>query len=56
MFSRKRSLSTESSIIWRKKEETLQNKLKNADEKVAEADRIKKSQLDMLEKDISVHC
>lgn len=50
MFSRKRSLSTESSIIWRKKEETLQNKLKNADEKVAEADRIKKSQLDMLEK------
>lgn len=33
-----------------KKEETLQNKLKNADEKVAEADRIKKSQLDMLEK------
>lgn len=33
-----------------KKEETLQKKLKTADEKVEEADRIKNSQLDMLEK------
>lgn len=33
-----------------KKEETLQKKLKSADEKVAEAERIKHSQLDMLEK------
>ena len=33
-----------------KKEETLQNKLKSADEKMAEAERIKNSQLDMLEK------
>ena len=33
-----------------KKEETLQTKLKTADEKVNEAERIKKSQLDMLEK------
>ena len=33
-----------------KKEETLQNKLKSADEKVNEAERIKKSQMDMLEK------
>ncbi len=51
----KRILSKEESIDRKldnleKKEETLQNKLKNADEKVAEADRIKKSQLDMLEK------
>ena len=36
--------------ILKKKEETLQNKLKSADEKMAEADRIKNSQLDMLEK------
>ena len=33
-----------------KKEETLQSKLKNAEDKLNEADRIKKSQLDMLEK------
>ena len=33
-----------------KKEEALQAKLKTADEKVAEAERIKASQLDMLEK------
>ena len=33
-----------------KKEENLQKKLKTADEKVAEAERIKNSQLDMLEK------
>lgn len=33
-----------------KKEESLQNKLKSADDKVKEAERIKKSQLDMLEK------
>jgi ribonuclease Y len=33
-----------------RKEDSLQAKLKNAEEKVAEADRIKKSQLDMLEK------
>lgn len=33
-----------------KKEETLQSKLKTADEKVNEAERIKRSQLDMLEK------
>ena len=33
-----------------KKEETLQSKLKKADETLAESDRIKKSQLDMLEK------
>ncbi|MBR1863994.1 MAG: ribonuclease Y [Ruminococcus sp.] len=33
-----------------KKEETLQKKLRSADEKVQEADRIKNSQLDMLEK------
>lgn len=33
-----------------KKEETLQNKLRSADEKVKEAERIKKSQMDMLEK------
>ncbi len=33
-----------------KKEETLQSKLKKAEETLAESDRIKKSQLDMLEK------
>ena len=33
-----------------KKEETLQSKLKKADETLAESDRIKRSQLDMLEK------
>ena len=33
-----------------KKEEVLQSKLKKADETLAESDRIKKSQLDMLEK------
>ena len=33
-----------------KKEESLQKKLKTAEEKVQEADRIKRSQLDMLEK------
>ncbi len=33
-----------------KKEETLQSKLKKADETLAESNRIKKSQLDMLEK------
>lgn len=33
-----------------KKEETLQNKLKNVEEKLNEADRIKNSQLEMLER------
>ena len=33
-----------------KKEETLQGKLKNVEEKLEEADRIKKSQLEMLER------
>ncbi|MBQ7755867.1 MAG: ribonuclease Y [Oscillospiraceae bacterium] len=33
-----------------KKEETLQNKLKNVEEKLSEADRIKNSQLEMLER------
>lgn len=33
-----------------RKEDSLQSKLKNADEKVAEAEKLKKSQLDMLEK------
>lgn len=33
-----------------KKEEALQNKLKNVEEKLNEADRIKKSQLEMLER------
>ena len=33
-----------------KKDDTLQKKLKSADEKIAEAERIKNSQLDMLEK------
>ncbi len=33
-----------------KKEETLQNKLKNVDEKLSEADRIKRSQLEVLER------
>ncbi len=33
-----------------KKEETLQSKIKKAEETLAESDRIKKSQLDMLEK------
>ncbi|MDE6149836.1 MAG: ribonuclease Y, partial [Ruminococcus sp.] len=33
-----------------KKEDTLQKKLKSADDKMAEAERIKNSQLDMLEK------
>lgn len=33
-----------------KKEESLQKKLKSADDKMAEAERIKNSQLDMLEK------
>ncbi len=36
--------------LMEKKEETLQKKLKAADEKMEEADRIKNSQLDMLEK------
>ncbi|MGN1133825.1 MAG: ribonuclease Y [Oscillospiraceae bacterium] len=33
-----------------KKDETLQKKLKSADEKIAEAEQLKKSQLDILEK------